>query len=139
MTTLLGSNVGIELAQLMVVTLVMPSLILLNGHPVSRLLRIELATAGALLALGWLAARIGLIPTNPLEPLGDLLVDQPVALATGLGLLASTAAIHRRLRAGRTSKRTARAGTSGPPVDFDIPAAGPEPAGAGRTAASGGR
>ena len=107
-TTLLGFNLGIELTQLMVVALVMPSLILLSGHPAYTVLRTGLAAVGALLAAGWLAARIGLIPQNPLEPVADLLVDHPVALAVGLGVLAVTLTAHRRMRAGRLPGRTPR-------------------------------
>jgi len=95
-TTLLGFNLGIELTQLVVVALVMPSLLLLSRTPAYPVLRVGVAALGALLATGWLAQRIGLVPVNPLEPVGNLLVDHPVALAVGLGVVAVTlAGIHR--------------------------------------------
>lgn len=87
-TTLLGFNLGIELTQLLVVALVMPSLILLSRTPAYPVLRLGVAALGALLASGWLADRSGLVSGNPLEPVGNLLVDHPVGLAVGLGVLA---------------------------------------------------
>ena len=85
-TTLLGFNLGIELAQLSVVALVMPSLLLLSRTPAYPVLRVGAAALGAVLATGWLANRLGLVATNPLEGVGNLLVDHPVALAAGLGV-----------------------------------------------------
>jgi len=100
-TTLLGFNLGIELTQLLVVALVMPSLLLLSRTPVYPVLRVSVAALGAVLAAGWLAQRTGLIPVNPLEPVGDLLIDHPLALAVGLGVLAVTLAGTSRARTTR--------------------------------------
>ena len=137
-TTLLGFNIGIELTQLMVVALVMPSLILLSGHPAYRVLRTGLAVVGALLAAGWLGARIGLIPENPLEPLANLLVDHPIALAVGLGVLALTLSTYRWIATRRTSKFIAQGGHSRSPAELRVLATAPDPVGARRTTAPGG-
>ena len=85
LTTLLGFNLGIEVAQLTVVALVMPSLLLLSRTSAYPVLRVSAAGLGAVLAAGWLANRVGLLATNPLEPVGNLLVEHPVSLAAGLG------------------------------------------------------
>jgi hypothetical protein len=105
-TTLLGFNLGIELTQLLVVALVMPSLMVLSRTPGYPLLRTGLATVGALLAAAWLAERSGLASGNPLEPVGDVLVNHPWALPLALAALAAACAgreavLHRPRDAGR--------------------------------------
>ena len=97
-TTLLGFNVGIEIAQLLVVALVMPSLVLLSHTDVYPYFRTGTAASGAVLATGWLAERTQLIPRNPFEPVADLLVDHPLALAVGLAATALSCAVIRRTR-----------------------------------------
>lgn len=87
-TTRLGFNVGIELTQLFVLALVMPSLLLLSRTSAYPVLRLSAATPGAVLASGWLAERGGLISTNPAEPVASVLVDHPVALALALAVVA---------------------------------------------------
>ena len=67
------------------------------------------ATLGAVLAKGWFAQRAGLITVDPLEPLGTLLVDQPVALAVGLGVVAVTVAGTARARTARAASQSKRA------------------------------
>ncbi len=89
-TTLLGFNLGIELTQLAVVALVMPSLVLLSATPLYPRLRVLTALVGAALATGWFAERVGVISTNPLEPVGNALVGHPLAVA---GVLAGVAAV----------------------------------------------
>jgi len=103
-TTLLGFNLGIELTQLLVVALVMPSLLLLSRTPAYPVLRLGVAGLGAVLAAGWLAQRTGLILINPLEPAGSLLVDHPLALAVGLGVVAVTVAGIDRARTTRAAQ-----------------------------------
>jgi len=103
LTTLLGFNLGIELTQLLVLALVMQSLLLLSRTPAYPVLRVGVAALGAVLAAGWLAQRIGLIAVNPLEPVGNLLVDHPLALAVGLGVVAVTLAGFHRARTTRAA------------------------------------
>ncbi len=87
-STLFGFNLGIEIAQLVVVALVMPSLLLLARTSSYRYFRTGTALVGAVLAAGWLAERSRIISRNPFEPVADLLVDHPLVLAAGLALLA---------------------------------------------------
>ena len=87
-TTLLGFNVGIELTQLMIVALVMPSLVVISRTAAYPALRTSTAALGAVIAAGWLGERTGMLPSNPLEPIGQLLVEHPVSLALGLGVVA---------------------------------------------------
>ena len=95
-TTLLGFNLGIELTQLLVVALVMPSLLLLSRTAAYPVLRVGAAGLGAALAAGWLAERLGLVASDVVAPAGDLLVDHPLALAGALALLAVTCAVAKR-------------------------------------------
>jgi HupE / UreJ protein len=90
--TLLGFNLGIEVTQLLVVALVMPSLVLLSTTGAYPICRTALAVIGALLAGGWLAARSGLIASDPLEPIGNILVEHPFSLAGVLAIAAIAAA-----------------------------------------------
>jgi hypothetical protein len=96
-TTLLGFNLGIELTQLLVVVLVMPSLILLSRTPAYPVLRTTVAGLATLLAAAWLADRSGLIGTNPLEPVGQALVLHPIALAAALAAIAVAGVLVQRL------------------------------------------
>jgi HupE / UreJ protein len=96
---LLGFNVGIEITQLCVLALVLPSLVLLSRTIVYPTFRISVASVGAALATGWFAARTGLISGNPLEGAADLVVDHPFALAIGTATFAVAAASTSRLRA----------------------------------------
>ncbi|MEV7038416.1 HupE/UreJ family protein [Amycolatopsis sp. NPDC051061] len=97
--TLLGFNAGIELTQLLVVALVMPSLIMLSRTVIYPYWRIGVAALGALLAAAWLAERTGITSTNPVEPVSDVLVDHPLVLAAGFAALALTAVTTQRIRA----------------------------------------
>ena len=100
-TTLLGFNLGIELTQLLVVALVMPSLILLSTTIYYSAVRTAAAALGAVLAGGWLAQRSGLIPANPLEPLSDVLVEHPLVLASTLAVAALGAVASQRRKGPR--------------------------------------
>jgi HupE / UreJ protein len=87
-STLLGFNLGIEITQLMVVALVMPSLVLISRTSAYASLRIGLAALGAMSAAAWFAQRTGLVASNPLEPVGEVLVRYPLALAVALAAIA---------------------------------------------------
>jgi hypothetical protein len=95
-TTLLGFNVGIEIAQLLVVLLVMPSLIAISRTTAYPALRTGLAALGAVISAGWLAQRTGLVPINPFEPVGTVLVDYPAPLAAGLAVVAILCVVAQR-------------------------------------------
>ena len=88
-TELLGFNLGIELTQLLVVALVMPSLIVLSRIRLYPALRVGLAGYGVILATAWLAERTTLISSNPLEPIPEALVAHPFVWAGALALLAA--------------------------------------------------
>ncbi|WP_197677144.1 HupE/UreJ family protein [Friedmanniella luteola] len=90
-TELLGFNLGIELTQLLVVTLVMPSLMVLSRTSVYPAARTVQAGSGVLLAAAWLAERTTLLRTNPLAPLPDALVAHPLVVVASLALAATIA------------------------------------------------
>jgi HupE / UreJ protein len=95
---LLGFNVGIELTQLCVVALVLPSLVLLSRTILYPALRICIAGIGGALATGWLIERVGLISRNPLEGIADLVANHPLDLALALAAVAAAAVSIPRLR-----------------------------------------
>jgi hypothetical protein len=78
---LLGFNLGIELTQLLVVALLMPSLLVLSRTRVYPALRTGLAGAGVVLAAAWLAERTTLLDTNPLNAVADAMVAHPFTIA----------------------------------------------------------
>jgi hypothetical protein len=89
-TELLGFNVGIELTQLLVVALVMPSLMVLSRTRAYPVVRIAVAGFGIVLAGAWLLERTALISTNPLEPVPDALVAHPFVAVAVLALVAAS-------------------------------------------------
>ncbi|MFE2423279.1 HupE/UreJ family protein [Streptomyces hokutonensis] len=88
-TTLLGFNLGIELTQLMVVALLMPSLLILSRTRIYPAVRLTIATIGIVLAAAWLAERTTLLANNPLNHVTDALIAHPFLVA---GTLAAVAA-----------------------------------------------
>jgi hypothetical protein len=96
---LLGFNLGIELTQLLVVTLLMPSLMVLSRTRAYPGVRMALAFAGAVLAAAWLVERTTLIATNPLNGVADVLTTHPFAIAGGLAVGAVASWAVPRLRA----------------------------------------
>ncbi|MCW2790700.1 MAG: HupE / UreJ protein [Aeromicrobium sp.] len=101
-STLLGSNLGIELTQLLVVALVMPSLMLLSRTRAYELVRGGIAGIGVILAAAWFGERLSLMPRNPLEPIAAVLVEHPLRLAAALAALALTIGWRQLLQIGRT-------------------------------------
>jgi hypothetical protein len=87
---LLGFNLGIELTQLMVVALLMPSLLVLSRTRLYPAVRLGAAGVGIVLAATWLAERTTLFPDNPLNPVSDALIAHPFVVA---GTVAAVAAI----------------------------------------------
>jgi hypothetical protein len=90
-TELLGFNLGIELAQLIVVALMMPSLLLLSRTRLYPAVRITLASGGMVLAAAWLAERTTLISTNPLDGMAEGLVAHPFVVAAAVACLTAVA------------------------------------------------
>ena len=111
-TELLGFNLGIELTQLIVVALVMPSLMVLSRTRLYPAIRVTLASSGIVLAAAWLAERTTLIAFNPLDGISTALVAHPFVMAATLGCLAAIAylrppnsrEIHRKLGGQRRSR-----------------------------------
>jgi HupE / UreJ protein len=90
-TALLGFNLGIELTQLLVVALIMPSLIVLSRTRLYPTVRIALAGVGIVLASAWLAERTTLITSNPLDTISTTLVAHPFPVAAALAGIAAVA------------------------------------------------
>ncbi|WP_433824567.1 HupE/UreJ family protein [Actinoplanes sp. CA-015351] len=88
---LLGFNLGIEITQLLVVALLMPSLLLISRTRAYPACRIVLAGTGIVLAAAWLAERTTLISGNPLEPVTQQLVEHPLAVAATFAVVAVAA------------------------------------------------
>lgn len=88
---LLGFNLGIELTQLLVVALIMPSLLVLSRTRSYPAIRTTLAGAGIVLAAAWLAERTTLISTNPLDGISAALVTHPFLVAATLAGTAASA------------------------------------------------
>jgi len=86
--TLLGFNLGIELTQLLVVALIMPSLYLLSRTPAYTPFRIGGGALGIVLSGGWLLQRTTLIPTDPFESLTDALIAHPYFFAGSIAAFA---------------------------------------------------
>jgi hypothetical protein len=90
--SLLGFNLGIELTQLLVVALVMPSLYLLSRTAVYDLARVTIAGFGLVLSGGWLLERTTLIGHDPFAPVSDALIAHPFAVVAVFALFAATTA-----------------------------------------------
>ncbi|MGW0580541.1 HupE/UreJ family protein [Streptomyces sp. NPDC002920] len=95
-TTLLGFNLGIELTQLLVVALIMPSLLALARTALYPAFRIALASVGLLFSASWMLERAALTSSDPFEGVQTWLVGHPLTVAASLAVLAVGA-----LRLGR--------------------------------------
>ena len=123
---LLGFNLGIELTQLLVVALVMPSLMVLSRTRLYPGLRVAVAGTGAVLAVAWLAERTTLMTTNPLNNVADLLVGYPLAVAGALaiGALLSRAVLQPVRTAESAERPTPEASLDVAPTSGSAPRAG---------------
>ncbi|WP_250009869.1 HupE/UreJ family protein [Actinoplanes sp. M2I2] len=101
---LLGFNIGIELTQLIVVALLMPSLLVLSRTKIYPGVRITAAGIGVVLAAAWLAERTTLIVANPFNHLTDALIEHPFLVAVTIALIAAISWAAPPLRA--TTART---------------------------------
>jgi hypothetical protein len=86
--SLLGFNLGIELTQLLVVTLMMPSLYALSQTRAYDVLRPALAVCGLVLSGAWLLERTTLIGSDPFAAVTTAAVDHPFTVAAAFALLA---------------------------------------------------
>ncbi len=82
--SLLGFNLGIELTQLGVVALLMPSLYLLSRTAIYTPFRIAGGLLGIVLSSSWLLQRTTLTPTDPFEFLTSGLVEHPLLFSTAM-------------------------------------------------------
>jgi hypothetical protein len=87
---LFGFNVGIELTQLLVVALVMPSLCLLSRTGMYGVARVSLALSGAALSAAWLLERTGM-QSNPVEAVTTAAVGHVLVVPAVLAVLAALA------------------------------------------------
>ncbi|MFK4104055.1 HupE/UreJ family protein [Streptomyces sp. NPDC019531] len=101
-TTLLGFNLGIELTQLLVVALVMPSLLVLARTAVYPAFRIGLALVGLVFSVSWMLERSTLTSSDPFESAQTWLVGHPLLVAA---TVAATAAAARVLAPTGTAAR----------------------------------
>jgi hypothetical protein len=88
-TSLLGFNLGIELVQLLLVCLALPSLLVLARLRVQPVLRLTGAVLTGTAALGWLADRLGL--ANPVARAADGAGSHTTVLLAGLAVSAAAA------------------------------------------------
>ncbi|MDW4910208.1 HupE/UreJ family protein [Streptomyces sp. ADMS] len=91
LTTLLGFNLGIELTQLLVVALLMPSLLVLARTRFYPALRITVAVVGLLFSSSWMLERAALTSIDPFEGVQAWLVGHPLWVAVTVAGLAAAA------------------------------------------------
>jgi hypothetical protein len=110
-TSLLGFNLGIELVQLLLVCLALPSLLVLARLRVQPALRLTGAVLTGTAALGWLADRLGL--PNPVARAADSAGSRTTVLlaalaVTAVAALAWMAVLRRQARPALPDHATAR-------------------------------
>ncbi|WP_180687051.1 HupE/UreJ family protein [Streptomyces gossypiisoli] len=92
-TTLLGFNLGIELTQLLVVALMMPSLVALARTAVYPAFRVGVALVGLVFSVSWMLERATLTSLDPFEGVQSWLVGHPLLVAATVA--ASAVVAHR--------------------------------------------
>ncbi|MEU4657419.1 HupE/UreJ family protein [Streptomyces sp. NPDC023723] len=90
-TTLLGFNLGIEVTQLLVVALMMPSLIVLSRTAVYPVFRLGIAALGLVFSVSWMLERSTLTSADPFEGAQTWLVGHPLLVAVAVAALAAVA------------------------------------------------
>ena len=90
-TTLLAFNLGIELTQMLVVALVMPSLLVLARTAVYPAFRVGVALVGLVFSVSWVLERATLTPADPFEGVQTWLVGHPLHVAAAVAVLALVA------------------------------------------------
>lgn len=96
-TTLLGFNLGIELTQLLVVALMMPSLVVLARTSLYPAFRIGVAVIGLVFSVSWMLERATLTPTDPFEGVQTWLVENPLLVAAAVAAFAAAARLRDRV------------------------------------------
>jgi hypothetical protein len=91
LTTLLGFNLGIELTQLLVVALLMPSLLVLARTRFYPVFRTTVAVIGLVFSVSWMLERAALTSTDPFESVQTWLVGHPLWVAVTVAGLAAAA------------------------------------------------
>ncbi|MEV7733190.1 HupE/UreJ family protein [Streptomyces sp. NPDC088921] len=122
-TSLLGFNLGIELVQLLLVGLALPSLLVLARLRVQPALRLTGAVLTGTAAAGWLADRLGL--PNPVARAADSAGSHTTLLlasltVTALAATASTLTTRRHARPGPAEPPTTTCEPYGPDRSADI-------------------
>lgn len=102
---LFGFNIGIELAQLAAVGLVFPSLYAVSRTRWYPALRTGGAGVALVAASAWVADRAKLA-TNPIQGIEDAAVDNPIAIAAVLAVMAAAAVVVERIVAGAALEPT---------------------------------
>jgi HupE / UreJ protein len=90
-TSLLGFNLGIEITQLLVVALMMPSLYILSRTALYPAIRIGVASVGLVLSGAWLLERTTVLPGDPFVAVSDAMIAHPLAVAAAFALVAALA------------------------------------------------
>ncbi|WP_405960688.1 HupE/UreJ family protein [Streptomyces sp. NBC_00024] len=96
-TTLLGFNLGIELTQLLVVALMMPSLVVLARTPLYPAFRVGVAVIGLVFSVSWTLERATLTAVDPFEGVQTWLVGHPLLVAGTLAAFAAAARLRGRV------------------------------------------
>ncbi|WP_099023500.1 HupE/UreJ family protein [Mycolicibacterium palauense] len=105
---LLGFNVGIELTQLMIVALIMPSLWVFSCTRAYPLVRTLLAVLGVVLGACWLSERIALTRVDPSQGVSEALTGHPLIVAGSLAVAASSTWMIPALRLPTTTTEPSR-------------------------------
>lgn len=104
--TLLAFNIGVELAQLLTIALVFPSLYVLSRTRWARPVRIGLALTALVAAAFWVTDRTGIF-ANPLAAVEDAVIANAWIVVAGLAVLAGVAWLRDRHRLAPTDHRCA--------------------------------
>ena len=87
--SLFGFTIGIEITQLLVVALIMPSLVVLSRTPWYTPFRLAVAGSGLVLSMAWMLERGTVTPADPFAPATEWLVAHPFVVAAAVALLAA--------------------------------------------------
>jgi HupE / UreJ protein len=90
---LLGFNLGIELTQILVVALIMPSLWVLSRTGLYATIRTCFALFGIVVSGGWLLNRTSLLSSDPFARLEALAISHPILIAASLAVFAACARV----------------------------------------------